>query len=226
MKRKETYFTADTLAQNAAKMLRQTPDAKRDRLCRFTPTRSALLVLDLQRYFLEKSSHAFVPSAVAILPGIRALIQAFSACRLPIIFTRHLNTPADSGNMAAWWREVLTIENPLSAICPDLDVAAGTIIHKSQYDAFHGTALTEQLHDRSVTQVVVCGVMTHLCCESTVRSAFMHGFEVFFTVDGTATYNEAFHRATLLNLAHGFATLALVADLLPFLYQAGEHAQP
>jgi isochorismate hydrolase len=56
--------------------------------------------------------------------------------------------------------------------------------------------------------------MTHLCCETTARSAFIHGFEVFFTIDGTATYTEAHHRATLLNLANGFATPVLVAELL------------
>jgi isochorismate hydrolase len=65
-----------------------------------------------------------------------------------------------------------------------------------------------------VSQVVICGVMTHLCCESTARSAFMHGFEVFFPVDGSATYNQAYHQATLLNLSHGFATLTTVAEIL------------
>jgi isochorismate hydrolase len=42
----------------------------------------------------------------------------------------------------------------------------------------------------------------------------MHGFEVFFPVDGTATYNLAYHKASLLNLAHGFAELILIRDIL------------
>ena len=45
----------------------------------------------------------------------------------------------------------------------------------------------------------------------------MRGFEVFFTVDGTASYNEAFARAALLNLAHGFAVNMLVGDILSVL---------
>ncbi|MHA1167787.1 MAG: isochorismatase family protein, partial [Candidatus Hodarchaeales archaeon] len=49
---------------------------------------------------------------------------------------------------------------------------------------------------------------------STARSAFIRGYEVFFAVDGTATYNENFHEATLLNLSHGFSTLVLIKDLL------------
>ncbi|MGB9641195.1 MAG: isochorismatase family protein, partial [Anaerolineales bacterium] len=52
-----------------------------------------------------------------------------------------------------------------------------------------------------------------LCCETTARSAFIRGFEPFFLVDGTATYNSYFHQATLLNLNHGFASLTLCADL-------------
>jgi len=61
---------------------------------------------------------------------------------------------------------------------------------------------------------VVCGVMTHLCCETTAREAFVRGFEVFFPVDGTASYNQKFHEASLQNLAHGFAILTTVEQLL------------
>ncbi|UCE25951.1 MAG: isochorismatase family protein, partial [Candidatus Zixiibacteriota bacterium] len=48
----------------------------------------------------------------------------------------------------------------------------------------------------------------------TARAAFMRGYEVFFPVDGAATYNEDFHRATLLNLCHGFAEMVLVDELI------------
>ena len=46
-----------------------------------------------------------------------------------------------------------------------------------------------------------------------VQSAFMRGFDVFFAVDGTATYNESFHRASVLNLSHGFPTAVLYEDI-------------
>ena len=122
--------------------------------------------------------------------------------------------------MSFWWRDLILAEHPYSEIIPALDTSAGLVIPKSQYDAFYGTPLEQALHERGVTQVVICGVMTHLCCETTARSAFLRGFEVFFTVDGTATYNENFHRATLLNLAHGFATLVMVGEVL---LAQGEH---
>ncbi|MEW6239950.1 MAG: isochorismatase family protein, partial [Chloroflexota bacterium] len=72
----------------------------------------------------------------------------------------------------------------------------------------------QTLRDLEVEQVVITGVMTHLCCETTARAAFVRGFDVFYVVDGTATYTEAFHRASLLNLAHGFAVPVLAEEIL------------
>jgi isochorismate hydrolase len=94
------------------------------------------------------------------------------------------------------------------------------ILPKTQYDAFYGTSLEAELRRYAVDQVVISGVMTHLCCETTARAAFVRGFQVFFLVDGTATYNQDFHRASLLNLSHGFATLSLVSEILAALQEA------
>jgi len=180
----------------------------------FQPRKAALLVLDMQDYFLEADSHAFIPAAASILPGIQSALAAFDGLGQPIIFTRHVNTSADAGMMSVWWQDLISPEAPYSAVTPALDTSKGMVIAKTQYDAFYGTALEEILRARSVEQVVICGVMTHLCCETTARSAFMRGFQVFFTVDGTATYTEAFHRAALLNLSHGFAVPVRMDEIL------------
>ncbi|GAB4302318.1 MAG: hypothetical protein Kow0090_17860 [Myxococcota bacterium] len=79
------------------------------------------------------------------------------------------------------------------------------VIIKNRYDAFFGTELEGFLRSSGVEQVLITGVMTHLCCETTARSAFVRDFEVFFAVDGTATATEEMHIATLMNLANGFA---------------------
>lgn len=210
---KETYFTAASIASKALEMLRLLAEVHHQHAS-FMPERSALLALDLQAYFLDDFSHAFVPSASAILPGLNALIRAYTQRGLPVILTRHLNTPQDAGVMATWWRDLITEEDPLSRIDPRLERGNGIEIKKTRYDAFFDSPLEVWLHTRNVTQVVICGVMTHLCCETTARSAFMRGFDVFFPIDGTATYTEAHHRASLLNLAHGFANLVLIPEIL------------
>ena len=211
---KERYFLPETIEQKARSMIR---DAGADRLRRdqhFSPRRSALLVLDMQSYFLNDSSHAYIPSAEAIVPGILELTREYSAWDLPIYYTQHLNTLEDAGMMAAWWRDLITPEHEFNQVISEFDLENGILIKKSQYDAFYQTDLEERLHNQNVSQLVVCGVMTHLCVETTIRSAFVRGFEVFFPVDGTATYNEEFHLATLRNLSHGFAVPVLTKDIL------------
>jgi isochorismate hydrolase len=211
---KEMYFTDLSLDQQACDLFQQVSEMTEIRKLEFQPARSALLVLDLQSYFLDPASHAYIPSAGAILDGILQLVDEFSAHQRPIFFSQHLNTAEDAGSMSTWWKDLVTPDHPQRGIIPEIDLAVGRLIQKCQYDAFFRTSLDERLRESGVTQVVICGVMTHLCCESTARSAFMHGYEVFFPVDGTATYNLTYHRASLVNLAHGFASLYFVKDIL------------
>jgi isochorismate hydrolase len=210
---KSVYFTQGTIEPVAARMLESLPQYERSAR-RLVADQSALLVLDMQRFFLEPTSHAYIPSAGAIIPGIQALVAAYSRRSRPVVFTRHLNTEQNAAMMSRWWRDIITERSDLSEVTDALDTGRGTLLVKSQYDAFYGTPLDDVLRQEGVRQLLICGVMTHLCCETTARSAFVRGYEVFFTVDGTATYNQDFHISSLLNLSHGFATPLLVADAL------------
>jgi isochorismate hydrolase len=215
---KTRYLSIENIDEESLRMLQKLPDHEGRRISRFDPSNSALLVLDMQNYFLDPSSHAYIPSAEAIVPGLRALARAYFEKDLPVIFTQHLNTPEDAGSMGTWWRDMITVDDPLSAIIHDFDFSNRFVLRKNQYDAFYETSLEEILHKKGITQVVISGVMTHLCCETTARSAFVRGFEVFFVIDGTATYNEDYHMATLLNLAHGFSTPVLTNEVLKSLH--------
>ena len=165
----------------------------------------ALLVLDMQNYFLSPESHAFVPSAPDLIDPLTSMVEVFESLRLPVFFTRHLNTSDNAGSMGRWWREIITEDNPLSTIHSAFNTSRSGVMVKSQYDAFLRTDLQDRLHRLNVTSVVVTGVMTNLCCETTARAAFTRGFDVVFPVDCTATYNMDLHEATILNLSHGFA---------------------
>ena len=81
------------------------------------------------------------------------------------------------------------------------------VVEKTTYSAFRGTRLEEYLAERGVEEVIVSGVMTNLCCETTAREAFVRGFRVFFSTDATATATAEMHEATLMNMAYGFAYL-------------------
>ncbi len=220
---KEPYFTPRTLESQALGLYRQVRRFSRDRRIVFRPRDAALLVLDMQGYFLVPASHAFIPSAPAIVHGISRLVDIFFSRARPVIFTQHSNTPADAGMMSVWWKDLLTPQGEYYRVIPVFDLTRGQLIQKCQYDAFYQTDLEPVLHKEGIKQLVICGVMTHLCCETTARSAFMRGFEVFFPVDGTATYNLELHQASLLNLAHGFATVVLLDDIIEAL--RGEHGR-
>ena len=212
---KEVYFTEDTIREKSRELLASLKSFRRRHPeIQFQPSQAALLILDMQKYFLQEDSHAFVPSAPAIVEKINKLISFFLRMDQPVFATQHINTPEDGGMMLTWWQDLIKSNTSCSHFITTLNLQKSIQIKKTQYDAFLHTSLEQQLHQYNIKQVVITGIMTHLCCESTARSAFMHGFEVFFTVDGTATYTQEQHHASLLTLSHGFAIPVLVEELL------------
>lgn len=95
-----------------------------------------------------------------------------------------------------------------SELLPSLDRdPSDSVVEKETYSAFRGTGLEERLRGMEIEEVIVAGVMTNLCCETTAREAFVRGFRVFFCADATGTVCEEMQNATLLNLGYGFAYL-------------------
>jgi isochorismate hydrolase len=174
---------------------------------------TALLVIDMQNYFTDKNSHAFIPASKSIIKRIKNLISLFRENNKNIIFTRHINTIENANMLSKWWNYII-IEGNMSEITNKFDIKNSKVLVKSQYDAFYQTELESYLVSRGVKKLVITGVATHLCCETTARSGFVRGFEIFFPVDCTATYDESFHLATLKNLSHGFAHIVKSKDLI------------
>ncbi|MDH7508594.1 MAG: isochorismatase family protein [Methanomassiliicoccales archaeon] len=181
-------------------------DFRRERIS-FDPKKSALMVIDMQRFFLDPRSHAYLPTASQIIKNVRELLHAYRESSLPVIFTRHaLLQNEDPGVMGRWWRDVIREEDAMSSIVEELKPLPDEIvIRKTRYSAFADTDLKQILRNLGVTQLVVTGVMTHLCCETTAREAFVRDFDVFFVIDATATKNEDLHLSSLKTLADGFA---------------------
>jgi isochorismate hydrolase len=214
---KKQYFTKENLNPKAKEMFEKVKKYRGYHDIDFLPDKSALLVIDMQKYFIEPTSHAYIPSAEVILPGVKKLISVFSRKNLPVIFTLHSNTKENAGMMRKWWPKLIGEGTLESHLPEELESYGGIRIEKHQYDAFYETNLEEILNKKNISQLVICGVMTNICCETTARSAFVRGFEVFFCVDGTATYSEAHHMATLTNLSYGFAIPVLLDELFSIL---------
>lgn len=161
----------------------------------------ALLVIDMQEYFRG--------IAAPIFPSITQSIALCRSAHIPIIYTRHAHKhPSDYGMLGEWWPDLIHDGTPAAELLPEVKrTDKDKLVHKHTYSAFYDTDLESFLRDNGITEVIVTGVMTNLCCETTAREAFVKGFRVFFSTDATATCSEDLHTCTLKNLAYGFAYL-------------------
>jgi ureidoacrylate peracid hydrolase len=203
----EPYVNAQTLPARASRWLEQVAPFNTHAM-EFDPQQAALLVIDMQTFFLDPASPSYTCGGLAILPNLQKLIQAFRRARRPVIYTRHVHHPdrSDAGLMAWWWQGMCLEGSPESEVHPDIAPLPGEkVIFKHRYSAFYNTDLETVLRGLQVDQLVISGIMTNMCCESTARDAYFRDLRVFFLADGTGSINEEMHLASLLNLAFGFA---------------------
>lgn len=202
--RKELYLTADNQKEKRDFWIQECKKMKRYVAFELDLSKAALMVLDMQNFFLDEDNHAFIPSAVNIIPNIQKLINFFKEQDRPVIFTQHIDTEKPKEMMTKWWRDSVIAGSEESQIISKLDTTSGEVYTKTRYSAFEQTNLEKILKERRIQQLIITGIMSHLCCETTARDAFMKDFEVFFILDANATYTEELHLGTLKAISHGF----------------------
>lgn len=215
VKRAAPYVTPETLPSRTAAWLEEVRSATRPRpQLRLEPRRCALLVIDLIRYFACAEGQAYLPAAAAVTPRILELVELWRRHGGPVVFTRHWHDgPEDLGTLGRFYSSYIAA-GPESELIPALRPRADdAVLRKRTYDAFVGTELEGLLRTSGASQVLITGVLTHLCCETTARAAFVRGFEVYFAADATATSAERFHLGTLAALADGFAVVHSVEEV-------------
>jgi isochorismate hydrolase len=210
---REHYLNEDNIAQKTQEWLDKLRKYTRD-FEKHSLATCALLVIDMQNYFLDEQSHAFVPSAKTIVATIKELITAFREYNHPIIFTRFSLDEEDEGMMITWWNDTVKEGSEESKIIAEFTLEKDSIIRKKKYSAFRETELNSMLRRKGIETIVITGVLTHLCCDTTARDAFMHDFDVLFVVDSTASYNEELHLSSLVALSHGFVTPTCSGDII------------
>lgn len=185
---------------------------------RFDDGRVALIVIDMQRDFLEaggfgESLGNDVSRLTSIVPATRRLIEAFRARGAPVIHTRECHRPDLSDCPPAKWRRgpegrrigdmgpmgrILVAGAPGAEIVADLFPLPGeTVIDKPGKGAFHSTELSFVLERLGVTALVLAGVTTEVCVQTTMREANDRGFDCLLAEDATESYFPEFKAATL-----------------------------
>lgn len=165
----------------------------------------ALLLIDVQNFFFDISSAGYLPDTEKAFPVIIRLAKVFKEKKLPVIGTVHKN---DHPQMKKWWG------NQIASDWAKPMIKCDHIITKTTYDAFYQTELNDILQELRVTQVIIAGVRTSLCCETSVRSAFVRDYDVALIENACCDRNKALHAYSLLNLANGFATIVSADEVL------------
>ena len=186
------------------------------------PDKAALLIIDMQRDFLEPGGFGeMLGNDVAQLrPTIaptRRLLEAFRAAGLAVIHTREGHR-ADLSDLPASKRvrgrgkltigdkgpmgRILVRGEPGHDIIPELYPAAGEpVIDKPGKGAFHATDLDAILKNRGISQLVVCGVTTEVCVNTSVREANDRGYDCLVVSDCVGSYFPEFQEMGLKMIA-------------------------
>jgi nicotinamidase-related amidase len=203
------------MAERAGVWMREL-ERERRRDLPFDPERAALLVVDMQEFFLDRRSPAYLPPARAALLNSRRLVEAFRRAGRPVLFTvhAHKDRARDGSLMKSWWDKVCLAGSPAARVAAVLESRAADVYAKTGYSAFSNPGLERRLRAEGVAQLALAGVKTDLCVESTARAAFDLGWPTFVAADATAARTEEQHVAALRAMARGFSVVTRVEGLV------------
>lgn len=162
---------------------------------RILPEKSALLIIDMTNAFLKPGAPVMVPGGTGLIPGLNQLRDLARKKGLKTIFTTQAYH-ADGSDLGLdpVFHPGMERSRALRTGTPDVDFYkdiqprdGDIIIVKPRFSAFIGTELDLILRGQGIDTLVIGGVLTNVCCESTAREARMRDYKVIFLSDGTAT---------------------------------------
>lgn len=212
----EPYINSENLSSKTQSWLKTIEPFNQHRL-KLSKEKSALMVIDMQKFFLDSTSPTFTCGGIPIIPNIKNLLNEFRKAERPIIYTKHVHNSSlnDAGIMEWWWEGMCIEGSPESEVHDDIAPIAGEkVILKHRYSAFYNTDLETVLRVLKIEDLVITGIMSNMCCESTARDAYFRDYKVHFLADASGSVTEEMHLATLLNLGFGFANITTTENIL------------
>ncbi len=195
----------------------------------FDPTKTALVIIDMQNFFVEE-----VETAISICPNINKLSDVVRE-RGGVVAWVQLTVAADKNGPSLWpiyhdyffteakmqaHKEGLTLGSDGHAIFQDLNVKNEDIISlKSRFSSFiQGSSdLHEKLQDRGIENLLFAGTATNFCCETSARDAMMIGYRVVMVSDANAARYDEDHLAGLTTIWQSFGDVRDVEECVEVL---------
>lgn len=202
----------------------------------FSPDRTALVVVDVQNDFcarggfFDRVGHdlAMVHAAIDRLEHVLSAARAADVA--PIFVRTTYDEPYVSAPMRARYER---LGYPLDVLISDTwgaeffqiaPEAGDLVVTKHRYSAFIDTDLPLHLRSHGITSLILTGVATNVCVESTARDAFMMDYHVMLLEDCCATYSQVLHDTTLENIWRSFGIVADSAELMAAWSAVGTHS--
>jgi ureidoacrylate peracid hydrolase len=179
----------------------------------------ALLIVDVQNDFCAEGGAMHregrdLSMVKAMVPRLTRLIEAARAAKVRCIWIRNVYNTGPNWYLSEVWlehaqrrRNGAYLSIPVcepnawnSAFYEIGPLPAEVIVTKHRYGAFESSDLDLVLRSQGIRTVIMTGVATNVCVETTARQAFLRDYYVVFTSDCTATYDQAMHEASLRNI--------------------------
>lgn len=190
------------------------------------PAHTAVVVVDMQNDFCSQrgavSGRRDSSAVRAMIPRLKEFLERARGHKVRLVFVRTERGPEDVAGPAA---ELLHRRGRKSDSCqrgswgveftPELLPQKGeAVITKKTYSAFVGTPLEKKLRGWGIRTLVMTGVATNVCVESTARDGFMRDFYIIFLKDLSASYDQRLHDATLTNIEEHFGQVGSSEEML------------
>ena len=197
------------------------------------PRHAALLLVDVQNDFCAEGGAMHregrdVGLVQMMIPRLEQLLEAARAAKVQCVWIRNVYNTGPNHYLSEVWLEQAKrrrngayVQYPVCEpgewngdfyrVKPRPDEA---IVTKHRYGAFESTDLDLVLRSKRIRTVIMTGVATNVCVETTARQAFLRDYYVVFTSDCTATFSQAEHDAALRNIDQFFGQVVASQDVM------------
>lgn len=183
----------------------------------FEPARAALLIHDMQEYFLNfwGDDSEMMDTVVANIAALRDFCKKNG---IPVYYTAQPKEQSDEDRalLNDMWGPGLTRspeqQRVIAALAPD---EADTVLVKWRYSAFHRSPLEQMLKESGRNQLIITGVYAHIGCMTTATDAFMRDIKPFFVADALADFSRDEHLMSLKYVAGRSGRVVMTDELLP-----------